>query len=132
MAYSIEARVPFLADPVVESAKGLAADHKRVKERGKTLLRDWFRELGPQGASARPKTGFNMPIRAWFEGSARGYLLEHLHVGKRLLDAKAIPESPRQRYTMAVLGAWNECLGRRANTRIQGASPMVTLAGGAA
>jgi asparagine synthase (glutamine-hydrolysing) len=117
MAYSVEARVPFLSDAVVDAAKGLSREHKRDGDRGKTMLREWFGELGPPGASARPKTGFNMPTGAWFEGPARGYLTEQAVVGARVLGAKAIPGNPRQRYALAMVGAWWGCLASRESAR---------------
>ena len=108
MAYCIETRVPFLADPVVAKVKALPASEKRVGSEGKRLLREWFRELGPPGAAARPKTGFNSPVGAWFDGPAREYLRDHAAGGARLLGIRKPPRSPRLLFASAVLGAWSE------------------------
>ena len=106
MAYSVEARVPLLADGVVAAAKGLPPGEKRIGNRGKTLLREWFRELGPPGGADRPKSGFNSPVRAWFDGPARDYLGDSARDGARLLEIKRMPVSPRQLFTCAIVGAW--------------------------
>jgi asparagine synthase (glutamine-hydrolysing) len=107
MAYSVEARVPFLADGVVEAAKGLRASHKRNGATGKTLLREWFRQVGPAGAADRAKTGFNSPLAAWFSGSARDYLLDNARAGASVLGIPALPAAPRLLFATAVLGAWH-------------------------
>jgi asparagine synthetase B (glutamine-hydrolysing) len=108
MAHCVEARVPFLADAVVAKAKGLSAAEKRVGTEGKKLLRDWFRELGPPGAAARPKTGFNSPVRAWLTGAARDYLREHATQGADLLGMSRLPQNSRLMFALAVLGAWHD------------------------
>ena len=107
MAYAVEARVPYLADGVLMKAKGVGANDKRIGDRGKVLLRDWFRELGPPGGADRPKTGFNSPLRAWLDGSAREYLAEEAGYGARLLDLETMPTSARLLFALAVIGAWN-------------------------
>ncbi len=122
MAYCIETRVPFLADAVVAKVKGLPASEKRVGGEGKRLLREWFRELGPPGAAARPKTGFNSPVRAWFDGPAREYLRDHAAGGARLLGIRKPPKSSRLLFASAVLGAWSERHSRSAATTARLAS----------
>ena len=116
MAYGVEARVPFLADGVVAAAKGLPALDKRVGQTGKTILRDWFGDLGPVGAADRAKSGFNSPVSAWFRGDAKDYLHEHARNGARLLGLKATPSSPRLLFASAMIGAWNDRQTRSTTT----------------
>ncbi|MEZ6186040.1 MAG: asparagine synthase (glutamine-hydrolyzing) [Planctomycetota bacterium] len=72
MAFSIEARVPFLDHRVVEFA--LALDYREKVQGGlmKSVLRDAMRDLLPQSVVARPdKLGYPTPVGRWLlEGGA--------------------------------------------------------------
>ncbi len=71
MAFSLEARVPYLALPVVRFVASLS---DRVKIRGaetKRLLRRALADDVPAEILARPKQGFDLPLAAWFNGPLR-------------------------------------------------------------
>jgi len=68
MAFSLEARVPYLALPVV---RFVAALPDEVKIRGgetKRLLRRALAGLVPDEILERPKQGFDLPLAAWLRG----------------------------------------------------------------
>jgi len=78
MAASIEARVPFLDYRFAEYVSALP-DRMRVDGlRGKVVLREAAKTLIPSSIVKRPKVGFTVPVREWFAGEMRDYLLEHL------------------------------------------------------
>jgi asparagine synthase (glutamine-hydrolysing) len=67
MAYSLEARVPYLDRGVVEVANGLSrGDSVRlVLLQGKPLLKRLAAQYVPRGAIYRRKRGFNLPVERW-------------------------------------------------------------------
>jgi asparagine synthase (glutamine-hydrolysing) len=78
MAASIEARVPFLDHRFVEYASSLP-DRMRVDGlRRKVVLREAAKALLPRSILERPKVGFRVPVKEWFAGEMRDYLLDHL------------------------------------------------------
>jgi asparagine synthase (glutamine-hydrolysing) len=87
MAYSLEARAPFLDRAVVELAFSLPRDWHRRDMRGKIMLRDTFPALLPRAIWWRRKQGFGVPIHQWF----RENLGKHLEI--LLADTKS-PLSP--------------------------------------
>jgi asparagine synthase (glutamine-hydrolysing) len=65
MACSVEVRVPFLDEEVVEVAAGIP-DRMKVNARtGKLVLKRAADGLVPAEILARPKTGFGGPVRTW-------------------------------------------------------------------
>lgn len=106
MAYSVEARVPLLADAVVEASKSVPRERKRDGSVGKLCLREWFAEIGPQSADAQPKKGFNSPVASWLARS--DFLYDRIATGVRLLSGKVPTENPRLMFACAVVGAWSE------------------------
>ncbi|MFN2453682.1 MAG: asparagine synthase (glutamine-hydrolyzing) [Pyrinomonadaceae bacterium] len=107
MAHSVESRVPLLADAVVEAAKGLAGEEKRRGGVGKICLREWYGELAPHGASARPKTGFNAPLTQWHhQKSSTDFLHERARNGFASLSAPVATARPRVSFISAVLDSW--------------------------
>jgi asparagine synthase (glutamine-hydrolysing) len=71
MACSIEARVPFLDDEVVEF---LAKVPPRLKIRFSTqkyLLRAAMKDILPAGVLSRRKAGFGLPVRSWIRKELR-------------------------------------------------------------
>jgi asparagine synthase (glutamine-hydrolysing) len=114
MAYSVEVRVPFLAEGVVAAAKGLPARSKRSGRVGKVALRDWYADIGPPGLSSRRKTGFNSPLAAWLAGPAAEALRAWADAGRELLALRRDAASPRLTFALAVVGAWHARLSRAA------------------
>jgi asparagine synthase (glutamine-hydrolysing) len=83
MAYSLEARSPFLDHNVVEFGLGLPHHLRHSKGQDKYLLRQLARKLVPAELIDRPKMGFGVPKADWL----RGPLLSAAH--DLLLDQTA-------------------------------------------
>jgi asparagine synthase (glutamine-hydrolysing) len=66
MAFSVEARAPFLDRGVVELAFSLPRQWHRRRFSGKRMLRQSFGSLLPGSVWRRRKQGFGVPIHAWF------------------------------------------------------------------
>ena len=121
MAYSIEARVPLIADQVVQTAKRMPAGLKRVGDTGKIVLRKWYAQLGPDGLSARRKTGFNSPVMKWFEAEHGDFLREHVRGGLQFFGASGADEAltPATRMALAVTDAWRARIRSRSAALVQ-------------
>jgi asparagine synthase (glutamine-hydrolysing) len=65
MSQSLEARSPFLDHELIELATQLPIELKYDGKLGKRILREMARDILPQGASERRKTGFGLPLAAW-------------------------------------------------------------------
>ncbi len=79
MAFSIEARVPYLDRAVVELAMALPPDEKIRDGVLKAVLRDALRGLVPDAILARrDKIGFAAPTAAWLRGGLRDWWQEAL------------------------------------------------------
>jgi len=78
MAASLEMRVPYLDNEVVEFANSLP-DRLRVRgQTGKWLLREAFRELVPPGTFDRFKRGFSVPIADWFRDQLGSFFADRV------------------------------------------------------
>jgi asparagine synthase (glutamine-hydrolysing) len=71
MAYSLEARSPFLDHHVAELAARMPIALKQRGPRGKLILLDTFRDLLPESIQTRGKMGFGIPIDHWFRDELR-------------------------------------------------------------
>ncbi len=71
MANSLEARSPFLDRALIEYVATLPDSYKLDGARTKAILRDAFTDLIPAEIDQRPKTGFGVPLDAWFRGELR-------------------------------------------------------------
>lgn len=71
MAYSLEARVPFLDHRLVERAARIPAHRKIEGGLGKAPLRRAFAGRIPEAISKRGKRGFDLPLDAWLRGPLR-------------------------------------------------------------
>jgi asparagine synthase (glutamine-hydrolysing) len=71
MAHSLEVRVPFLDNEVVDLVLPLAGRHKASLFRNKILLRRAVEGLIPRTTATRRKQAFAVPIDAWLRGSLR-------------------------------------------------------------
>lgn len=77
MAASLEARLPFLAFPLVEFAQELPVQHK-VKGKGtKLVLRSLAEDYLPADIVRRPKKGFGIPVAKWLKSDFKHYV-DHL------------------------------------------------------
>ena len=69
MAYSLEARSPFLDTSLVEFAFSIPRHWHRRGISGKRMLREAFGELLPSSIWQRRKQGFAVPVGKWMNGS---------------------------------------------------------------
>jgi asparagine synthase (glutamine-hydrolysing) len=82
MAFSLEARVPFLDHRVVEWAAALPEEQKIQGTTTKRVLRESFAARVPQAVRQRPKQGFDLPLAAWIRGPLRPLATDLLTVDK--------------------------------------------------
>ncbi|MEI8380498.1 MAG: asparagine synthase (glutamine-hydrolyzing) [Planctomycetota bacterium] len=78
MAFSLEARSPFMDHHVVELAARIPMELKLHGGRGKRILIDTFRDLLPESIQTRPKMGFGVPLDHWFRNELREMLTDTL------------------------------------------------------
>ncbi|HZR95199.1 MAG TPA: asparagine synthase (glutamine-hydrolyzing) [Gaiellaceae bacterium] len=71
MAHSLELRSPFLDHRVVELGLSLPDHLKRQGRTAKVALRRAFAGLLPPEVAERGKSGFGLPLAAWFRGELR-------------------------------------------------------------
>jgi asparagine synthase (glutamine-hydrolysing) len=71
MATSLELRSPLLDHQVLELGVSLPDSLRWSGRRGKIALRRAFAHLVPRELAARGKTGFGIPLGAWFRGPLR-------------------------------------------------------------
>jgi asparagine synthase (glutamine-hydrolysing) len=78
MAFSLEARVPYLALPVVRFVAALPDETKIRGSETKRLLRRALAGIVPEAILERPKQGFDLPLAAWLRGPLKELAAEHL------------------------------------------------------
>ena len=76
MAYSLEARAPFLDKDLIELAFSLPIQWHRGIFSGKNMLRRAFSDTLPKVLWRRRKQGFAVPVHQWFRGNLGNELLE--------------------------------------------------------
>lgn len=76
MAYSLEAREPFLDHRLLEFSARLNSDHHFYKNKPKALLREISYEYIPQKLLDRPKKGFSIPTDKWLRTELRESVME--------------------------------------------------------
>lgn len=81
MAYSLEARVPYLDHRLVEFAARLPAQFKLRGNEGKYLLKQLARKFVPEEIVFRPKRGFVMPLREWMAKDLKSLVNDVLSPG---------------------------------------------------
>lgn len=78
MTHSLEVRVPYLDEDLVNFVTRLPGRYKVRGREGKVLLRRFATSILPQGVVSRPKQGFDVPIAAWLRGPLREALTDYL------------------------------------------------------
>jgi asparagine synthase (glutamine-hydrolysing) len=121
MAHSLELRSPLLDHRVVELGLALPDHLKRHGREGKIALRRAFADALPPEVSQRGKSGFGVPLAAWFRGElrplARELLLDQTARARgwfraaaveRLLDEHAAgrADNGHRLWTLVMLELW--------------------------
>lgn len=90
MASSLEVRSPLLDHHFVEFAASIPSSLKRNAEGGKVIFKRALASLVPAATLNRPKKGFGVPLRRWFDaellGLVRGTLLDERARRRDLFD----------------------------------------------
>ena len=86
MLGSLEVRVPFLDEAVLDRIVPLPAEEKIIDGRLKALLIPMARRLLPKEVWNRPKHGFDVPVGQWLRGSWRPAIETALDWGEASLD----------------------------------------------
>ncbi len=125
MAASIEARVPFLDNEVVDFMRRVPPKLKLHGYAQKYLLKKSMEELLPREVIYRRKAGFGLPVRSWLRNELRemlGDLLSPDRVRQRgILNPKTVARflqenaSGERDYTLQLwalltLEVWQQCL----------------------
>jgi asparagine synthase (glutamine-hydrolysing) len=78
MAHSLEARVPFLDNELVDIARRIPSHLKHADAGGKRLLRHAMEGLLPVDLLQKKKQGFSPPDQSWYRGPTMDYIREIL------------------------------------------------------
>jgi asparagine synthase (glutamine-hydrolysing) len=105
MACSLEARAPFLDHRLYEYVASLPDNYLIRGGQTKWLLRQVLKTRVPETLTARPKSGFGIPIGEWLRGPLRDW-------AEDLLDAKTLGETGVFD-VQSVQHLWNEHVSRR-------------------
>jgi len=93
MAHSLEVRVPYLDNEIVDYVLPLPGKLKQGLRRDKVLLRKVAAGLLPATAATRRKRGFEVPIGGWLRGPLRTALLDLLAPQTLVRQGLLKPES---------------------------------------
>ncbi|RKD98088.1 asparagine synthase (glutamine-hydrolysing) [Halopiger aswanensis] len=100
MLNSLEVRVPFLDQSVVNYALGLPTEYKITRRSRKRVLKAAFDDLLPNSILNREKQGFDMPIGEWFKNELADEFEESITgLETELLDSQRILEIHREHVT---------------------------------
>lgn len=88
MAYSVEARTPFLDQRLVAEVLSIPANTRTRPNNPKYLLAEAVRDLVPHEVLSAPKKGFVIPEGEWMRGSLRDQVREAFD--QRYLDQQGI------------------------------------------
>lgn len=89
MAYSLEARVPFLDYRLIEYMVQVDKSVKLEGWKTKSVLRNTIGKTLPQNLLKAPKKGFGVPLREWFKANSFEPVLEEL-CKNNFLNSKVI------------------------------------------
>ena len=106
MAASIESRVPFLDDHVVEHVAALPGGLKLHGLQTKAVLRAAVRDLVPPSILTRRKMGFPVPVGNWLRGPFRP-LVDEFVLGSRALARRFFDATALQRLVAEHRAGWD-------------------------
>lgn len=84
MAHSIEARIPFCDNELVEFALSVPIEHKLYNNELKHIVKEGMKSRLPAELYKRPKLGFPTPLSLWFRKELKKFIYDIL------LDEKTI------------------------------------------
>lgn len=85
MAHSVEGRVPFLDNDLVDLVARIPSEYKLQKGQSKVVLKRAMRGLLPDETLERRKQGFTPPDQSWYKRSAMNYIRD-LILSPRAID----------------------------------------------
>ena len=86
MSSSIEVRVPFLDNDLVDFSQKIPLNLKQKNGQGKYILKKSMEDYLPKEIIYRPKTGFGAPLRHWMRNDLKdlvGDILSYESINKR-------------------------------------------------
>ncbi len=104
MAVSLETRVPFLDQDVVELAWRLPLEFRVRDGETKWLLKQVARRHVPAALLARPKQGFGVPLDAWLRGPLRAWAEDLLDESRLRREGYFFPGPIRRRWAEHLSG----------------------------
>lgn len=78
MSHSLEVRVPFLDQRVVDFAMTLPEEYKIDANQKKRIVQDAFRSFLPEELYNRPKHGFEVPLLRWMTGELKDWIVNEV------------------------------------------------------
>jgi asparagine synthase (glutamine-hydrolysing) len=98
MAASLEVRVPFLDNDLVDFAIGLPGARKAPRGERKALLKAALAGIVPDEVLTAPKSGLTVPYARWLEGPLRERFFDHLGTFTRRHDGVLDADHLRRLY----------------------------------
>jgi len=89
MAEGLEVRPPFLDKELAAFGLALPAALKVRGATGKWIVRQWAKELVPDDIISRKKWGFRTPLKEWFRGPMKDFLIDHISASHGLCQEYA-------------------------------------------
>ncbi len=105
MAYSLEARSPFLDHKVMEFMARVPASLKLRGGESKHLLKSALRGILPEAIIDRPKMGFGVPLGSWLRGSLKEMLLDTILSERALARGYFKPAAVRAMVSAQMAGS---------------------------
>ncbi len=78
MSQSLEVRIPFLDQKVVDFAFSLPSNYKIDSNNRKKIVRDAFKDMLPEELLNRKKQGFEVPLLKWFKTDLKSMITNEL------------------------------------------------------
>lgn len=92
MFHSLETRTPLLSREIVEFAFSLPDHYKIQGKKLKSIMKDTFCGILPEGFSKMPKSGFGIPLDYWFRNQLKA-MVESLLNEKRIREQGLFDEN---------------------------------------
>lgn len=89
MSQSLEVRVPFLDNKIVDFAFSLPANYKIDSKSRKKIIRDTFKDLLPPELLSKKKQGFEVPMLKWFKTDLKSMITNEL-LEDKFIDEQGI------------------------------------------